>query len=99
MMVTGSAPISAEVMDFLRCAFSCPIIEGYGQTETAAAATCTVVGSTGSGDVGVPLPSVELKLVDVPDMGYTAKDEVGPRGEICFRGPICCEGYYKNEEK
>lgn len=29
-MVTGSAPISVEVMEFLKCAFCCPILEGYG---------------------------------------------------------------------
>jgi len=99
LMVTGSAPISSEVMDFLRCAFSCPIIEGYGQTETAAAMTCTLPDSFTSGDVGIPLPAAEVKLVDVPDMGYTAKDKEGPRGEVCCRGPLCCDGYYKNEEK
>jgi len=99
LMVTGSAPISGDVMDFLRCAFSCPIVEGYGQTETAAALTCTLVDSYLSGDVGVPLPSGEIKLVDVPDLGYTAKDKEGPRGEVCARGPLCCDGYFKNEEK
>jgi len=99
LMVTGSAPISSDVIDFLRCAFSCPIIEGYGQTETAAAMTCTVVNSFSSGDVGIPLPACEVKLVDVPDMGYTAKDSEGPRGEVCTRGPLCCDGYYKNDEK
>lgn len=37
-MATGSAPISDEVMIFSKAAFSCPIPEGYGQTE----ATCSV---------------------------------------------------------
>eukprot|EP01099_Mayorella_cantabrigiensis_P004369 TRINITY_DN327_c0_g1_i1.p1 TRINITY_DN327_c0_g1~~TRINITY_DN327_c0_g1_i1.p1 ORF type:complete len:269 (-),score=64.74 TRINITY_DN327_c0_g1_i1:146-856(-) len=61
--------------------------------------SCTPITSYTSGDVGIPLPCAEIKLVDVADMGYTAKDKEGPRGEVCCRGPLCCDGYYKNDEK
>jgi len=99
MMITGSAPISADVLKFLRIGFSCLVFEGYGQTETCAGATLTHQGDLLPGHVGIPIPCIEIKLVDVPDMNYLTSDEPNPRGEICFRGGCCTQGYYKNEEK
>ena len=86
-MITGSAPLSSTVMEFMRICFSCHVLEGYGQTETSAASHITIPGDMSMGHVGVPLPCIEVKLDDVPEMGYMTTDEGGPRGEICFRGP------------
>lgn len=104
MMVTGSAPISTEVIDFLKVAFCVPILEGYGQTEALAIEFSTSTKDGLSGHVGGPVIHNEYKLIDVPDMGYTNrdKDENGlskPRGEICVRGINVIPGYYKLDEK
>ncbi|XP_071503714.1 long-chain-fatty-acid--CoA ligase 5-like [Diadema antillarum] len=95
-MITGSAPISSEVLEFFRVVFGCKISEAYGQTESAAACTCTSPGETESGHVGTPLPCNMVKLVDIPEMGYFAKDD---KGEVCMKGPNIFAGYYKNKEK
>lgn len=103
-MVTGSAPISKEILSFLKIAFCCPISEGYGQTENAAAATITWGRDPTTGHVGAPYPSCDIKLVDVTEMKYTSKDkdENGnscPRGEVCIKGPNCFTGYFAQPEQ
>ena len=73
-MITGSAPISAEVLTFLRLCFSCEILEGYGQTECAAGSTVTFPGDYKPGQVGSPLACNEIMLMDVPEMNYLSTD-------------------------
>jgi len=93
---TGSSPISPEVFNFLRCAFP-EVHEGYGMTETCCMITMTDHEDPVIGHVGAPVFSCELKLVDVPEMGYTNADQPYPRGEICVRGPTVFQGYYRDE--
>jgi len=86
--LSGSAPISKDVINFLKVALCCPIYEGYGQTETAAASCVTYSEDGEAGHVGGVMPYSELKLVDIPEMNYLSSDtkdgEPYPRGEICF---------------
>ena len=104
LAITGSAPISAKVVEFFRITTSAAMLEGYGMTETCAAATCSVFADhMQAGNVGIPLPNWEIKLQDVPDMGYLSTDKTNgvptPRGEICMRGGSCFSGYFKLDEK
>ncbi|TFK29789.1 long-chain-fatty-acid-CoA ligase [Coprinopsis marcescibilis] len=99
LVISGSAPISSDVMDFLKIAFSCEVLEGYGLTESSA--TCGKSwpeDSTSSGTVGPPAASNEVKVVDVPAMGYTAEDKPNPRGELCIRGANIFTHYFKDEK-
>ncbi|KAF8516910.1 acetyl-CoA synthetase-like protein [Hysterangium stoloniferum] len=110
-ITSGSAPISADVIDFLKIAFACEVFEGMSQfyyfpslqqlifamQETVAICTRSVFGDrNGSGTVGPPQPAAEVKLVDVPVMGYTSEDKPGPRGEFCSRGIVNFTMYYKD---
>jgi long-chain acyl-CoA synthetase len=99
LMVTGSAPISVDVLNYLKVCFCCPILEGYGQTESSAASCITLPQDPKAGHVGGPLPCLKIRLRDLPDMEYTSHDTPYPRGEICFKGPSVFQGYYKNDEK
>ena len=88
-MVTASAPITADVLHFFRIALDIPIVEGYGQTESTAAGTSTHMIDMSCGTVGSPVPSVEIKLIDVPGTNYRSNNS---QGEICIRGPTIFKG-------
>ncbi|KAL5969850.1 Long-chain-fatty-acid--CoA ligase 1 [Taenia solium] len=96
VLVTG-APITPPVLRFTRAVFSCPVLEGYGCTETCGPVSSSLAGDLKGSHVGAPWPSVEIKLTDVPDMDLVASRD--NRGEICVRGDSCISGYYKNPEK
>eukprot|EP01023_Acetabularia_acetabulum_P030154 TRINITY_DN28386_c1_g1_i4.p1 TRINITY_DN28386_c1_g1~~TRINITY_DN28386_c1_g1_i4.p1 ORF type:complete len:446 (-),score=74.50 TRINITY_DN28386_c1_g1_i4:304-1641(-) len=99
LLSSGASPIAADVFDFLRVCFGAAVVEGYGMTETSCAITISIPNDPVTGHVGVPLPCCEVKLDDIPEMGYTTQDKPYPRGEICVRGPIIFQGYYKDQEK
>jgi long-chain acyl-CoA synthetase len=99
IMFIGSAPTPAETLDFMKCCFGCPVIEAYGQTETSGIVFVTNETDGSAGHVGGPLPSIKVKLRDVPDMDYTHKDLPYPRGEVMMKGPAVFTGYFKDPEK
>lgn len=100
--VTGSAPISKEVGNDIKILFSCPLIEGYGLTETCAATTIGNFHDVLCDHTGGPLKGVRIKLTDVPEMHYGSKTlwegEPSPTGEICINGPTVFKGYFLNPE-
>ncbi|KAI9292097.1 acetyl-CoA synthetase-like protein [Neoconidiobolus thromboides FSU 785] len=98
-MLTGSAPLSPKVMEFLRVCLSLDICEGFGTTETCAASLLTVRGDNEAGAVGPPLFCNEFKLVDVPSMNYLSTDKPFARGELCIRGYNIFKGYLNEPEK
>jgi len=95
VILTGSAPLGENVLNFIRASMGCTVVEGYGQTEAVACITISLEGDSVPGHVGVPSPCNAVKLMDVEEMGYFAKDDAG---EICVKGANIFQGYYKNKE-
>lgn len=74
----------------------CPMVEGWGMSETCAIGTNNVVTSGQfTGTIGLPLPSVELAIKD--DVGRSLP--IGEAGEICIRGPSVMSGYYHQPDE
>jgi len=103
LIVTGSAPMSADALNFLKICFCCPILEGYGLTESTGGICITSENDGQAGTIGGPIPSCEVKLKDVSEMKYFSTDmEDGkpmPRGEIMSKGNNLFKGYFKSEDK
>ncbi len=69
----------------------CPMIEGWGMSETCAIGTNNpVTNKEFTGTIGLPLPSIDIAIKD--DDGNSLPQ--GERGEICIRGPNVMTGYY-----
>ncbi|OAD72151.1 hypothetical protein PHYBLDRAFT_25494 [Phycomyces blakesleeanus NRRL 1555(-)] len=93
--LSGGAPISYDTQKFLWSSL-CYFLQGYGLTECCglAAVTLPTLGIV-TGLVGPPSPSIECKLVDVPDTDYKAENGIG---EVWLRGPSVMRGYYKRPD-
>ncbi|CAF3251373.1 unnamed protein product [Rotaria sp. Silwood2] len=96
LIVSGAAPLSPTILQFLKRVCGAYVVEGYGQTECCGISSCQMLGDPTTGNIGVPLGCNMIKLVDVPDMQYFSKDNVG---ELCIKGANVFRGYYKDEEK
>jgi long-chain acyl-CoA synthetase len=74
----------------------CPIVEGYGLSETSPSLTCNRTDSTEyTGTIGLPLPSTEISIRDEEGRELP----LGEPGEICARGPQVMAGYWQRPDE
>ena len=89
LFVSGSAPLLAETHRQFEARTGHAILERYGMTETGINTSNPYFGARIAGTVGLPLPSVEVRISDVE----------GDIGTIEVRGPNVFAGYWRNPEK
>lgn len=74
----------------------CPMIEGWGMSETVAMGTNNPVNNKEfTGTIGLPLPGILIAIKD--EAGNNVAQ--GESGEICIKGPNVMTGYYNQPEE
>lgn len=92
---SGAMALSNEILKQWEERMGVPILEGYGPTETAPVASCNPLkGKRKIGSVGLPIPGVEMSIVD--EEGH--EQPAGKVGEILIKGDNVMKGYLNNED-
>jgi long-chain acyl-CoA synthetase len=94
--IGGGMPVQRSVAERWLQATGCPLLEGYGLSETSPVLTCTPGDRDAwSGTIGLPLPSTEVVIRDEEDRDLP----LGQAGEICARGPQVMPGYWNRPDE
>jgi long-chain acyl-CoA synthetase len=90
--VGGGMAVQQAVAERWFRATGCPIVEGYGLSETSPVLTCNLVTATEwSGTIGLPIPSTDISIRGDDNNEVL----LGEAGEICARGPQVMPGYWQ----
>ncbi|HQD15314.1 MAG TPA: AMP-binding protein, partial [Ottowia sp.] len=94
--VGGGMAVQSAVAKLWLEKTGCPIVEGYGLSETSPSASCNPVTlKEFTGTIGLPLPSTYLKILD--DNGVEVP--LGQPGEIAIKGPQVMAGYWQRPDE
>ena len=94
--IGGGMAVQQVVAERWLKATGCPLLEGYGLSETSPVLTCTRGDSRiWTGTIGLPLPSTEIVIRDDNDRDLA----LGQPGEICARGPQVMPGYWNRPDE
>jgi len=101
---SGGAPVAPSVQDRFLARFGTYIHNIYGLTESTSPSHATPLGARGPVDpssgalsIGLPIPSLDAKIVSISDPSVDVPP--GHAGELAMRGPMMFEGYWNRPEE
>ncbi|MGH1329581.1 MAG: AMP-binding protein [Paracoccaceae bacterium] len=97
-IASGGAPLPVEVYNRIKQLTGRKLRGGWGMTETSPAGTSVPMNMPDEklGTIGIPLPGLDIKIVDVEDP--TREMPIGEAGEMIIKGPNVTKGYWKRPE-
>jgi long-chain acyl-CoA synthetase len=95
--VSGGAPLPGEVRERFERLTGCPLLEGYGLTETSPVVCLNPPDAVRQGSVGPPVPGTHVEIRDPADPHRLLG--VDERGEVCVRGPQVMAGYWQRPDE
>jgi long-chain acyl-CoA synthetase len=96
--ISGSATLPIKVKHDFESLTNGHLVEGYGLSEAPTATHCNpILGENREGSIGLPLPNVDCKVVDL-ETGQKELD-IGEIGELIVKGPQVMAGYYQRPEE
>lgn len=97
--ISGSAPLPIEIQERFDAITGGRLVEGYGLSEASPVTHCNpVLGERRSGSIGIPLPDVEARIIDL-ESGADLPFDNEHTGELLVRGPQIMQGYWQREEE
>ncbi len=95
-IVAGGMAMQKPVAEKWKQLTGIAVAEGYGLSETSPVLTCNPIDGTEQiGTIGIPLPNVDLKLIDEDGREVP----LGEAGEICAKGPNVMLGYWNRPDE